>query len=343
MLHIDGSMGEGGGQVLRSSLGLSIVTGKPFRIENIRANREKPGLMRQHLTAVNAAAAICGATVDGAALKSRQLTFTPGQVKPGDYQFDVGSAGSTTLVLQTILPPLLMADEPSTITLAGGTHNIYAPPLDFLIKSFLPIVNRLGPNVTITPERSGFYPAGGGRFSVRIEPPANRQWKTIDLSERGRTIKRSCEAIVARLPLMIAERELEVLRSGIGWEEDECFVTRQLPDDEGPGNIVMIEIAHEHITNVFTGFGQRGVRAEAVADGALEEAVKFLASNVPVGEHLADQLLIPFALAGGGSYLTSPPSLHTTTNIDVVRQFLDVVIDTAETEPGEYRIRISRG
>jgi RNA 3'-terminal phosphate cyclase (ATP) len=343
MLHIDGSMGEGGGQVLRSSLGLSIVTGKPFRIERIRANREKPGLRRQHLTAVNAAATICGATVDGAALSSRQLTFTPGPVKPGDYQFDVGSAGSTTLVLQTILPPLLLADAPSTITLAGGTHNIYAPPLDFLIKSFLPIVNRLGPNVTITPERFGFYPAGGGRFSVRIEPPASRQWKTIDLSERGRTTKRCCEAIVARLPLMIAERELDVLRSGIGWEEDECFVARQLPDDEGPGNIVMIEIAHEHITNVFTGFGRRGVRAEAIADGALEEAVKFLASNVPVGEHLADQLLIPFALADGGSYVTSQPSLHTTTNIDVVRQFLDVAIDTAETEPGEYRIRISRG
>jgi len=337
MLHIDGSMGEGGGQILRSAIGLSIVTGKPFRIERIRANRDKPGLMRQHLTAVNAAAAICGATVDGAAVNSGALTFTPGAVKPGEYGFDVGSAGSTTLVLQTILPALLMAKSPSTITLVGGTHNIYAPPLDFLIKSFLPIVNRLGPRVAIMPERYGFYPAGGGRFTVHIEPPG--KWHTIQLDDRGHTVRRSCEAVVARLPETIAQRELAVLRQGTGWDDD-CFTTRKLPDDQGPGNVVLIEIVHEHITNIFTGFGVRGVRAEAVADEVMEEAVSFLATDVPVAGHLADQLLIPFALAGGGSYVTGAPTAHTTTNVEVVRMFLDVGIEVREIKPNEWRVSV---
>src|SRR5436305_4704028 len=169
LITIDGSQGEGGGQILRSSLALSMLTGKAFRIEKIRANRDKPGLMRQHLTAVNSAAAICSAAVEGAAIGSRQLTFTPGAVKPGDYTFSTGSAGSTTLVFQTVLPPLLVAGGPSTLTLEGGTHNIYAPPLDFLEKAFLPIVNRMGPRVSVALERAGFYPAGGGRFVATIE------------------------------------------------------------------------------------------------------------------------------------------------------------------------------
>src|ERR1700722_12158456 len=143
-IQLDGSIGEGGGQILRTALGLSMVTGQPFRIENIRAGREKPGLLRQHLTAVNAAAAISAATVDGAAIGSRNLSFIPGKVKPGEYVFSIGTAGSTTLVLQTVLPALLTADASSTITLEGGTHNPHAPPIDFLERAFLPLINRIG-------------------------------------------------------------------------------------------------------------------------------------------------------------------------------------------------------
>ncbi len=338
MIEIDGSMGEGGGQILRSALGLSMVTGKPFRVEKIRANREKPGLMRQHLTAVNAAAAVCGATVDGAAIGASELTFTPAKVKPGEYHFATGSAGSTTLVLQTILPALLAAREPSTVTLEGGTHNPYAPPLDFLTKSFLPLVNRLGPNVTITPDRFGFYPTGGGRFTVRIEPP--KKWSTITLDDRGRTIQRCCEVVIAKLPRLIADRELAVVRAGTGWDDEDCYTILELPEDQGPGNVVMIDVVHEHVTNVFTGFGVRGVRAEAVADGVTEEAVKFIAADVPVGEHLADQLMIPFAVAGGGSFVTMPLTPHATTNMEVIQMFLDLPIAAQELAPTRWGVTV---
>jgi RNA 3'-terminal phosphate cyclase (ATP) len=161
MLTIDGSQSEGGGQVLRSSLALSLVTGRPFAIENIRAGRKKPGLLRQHLTAVLAAAEVSAAEVEGAALASRRLLFRPGRVRAGDYAFRVGTAGSATLVLQTVLPALLLAEGESTLTLEGGTHNPMAPPVDFLENAYLPLVNRLGPRVKVQLVRPGFYPAGG--------------------------------------------------------------------------------------------------------------------------------------------------------------------------------------
>src|ERR1700722_15265155 len=161
MIEIDGSFGEGGGQVLRTALSLSLVTGQPFRIDNIRAGREKPGLLRQHLTAVLAAAEIGGATVEGATLGSTALTFSPGKVKPGEYRFAVGTAGSGTLVFQTILPALMLASAPSRITIEGGTHNHAAPPFDFLARTFVPLVERMGPKIRLQFERYGFYTAGG--------------------------------------------------------------------------------------------------------------------------------------------------------------------------------------
>jgi RNA 3'-terminal phosphate cyclase (ATP) len=160
MIRIDGSSGEGGGQVLRSSLSLSLATGQSFRIENIRAKRERPGLLRQHLTAVLAASEVGGAKVEGAQLGSRNLTFVPGSVRPGNYRFMIGTAGSGTLVLQTILPALMMAPGPSHITIEGGTHNLQAPPFDFLGKVFLPIVNRLGPKNNRESEAVRFLPGG---------------------------------------------------------------------------------------------------------------------------------------------------------------------------------------
>jgi RNA 3'-terminal phosphate cyclase (ATP) len=339
LIIIDGSQGEGGGQILRSSLALSMLTGKPFRIEKIRANRQKPGLMRQHLTAVNAAATLCSAKVEGAAIGSRALTFAPGAVKAGDYTFSVGSAGSTTLVLQTVLPPMLLAEGPSTLTLEGGTHNIHAPPLDFLEHAFLPIVSRMGPKVSVALERAGFYPAGGGRFFAMIEPAA--KLSPLDLIERGPAGRRLCKAVVAGLPGDIALRELGIVKRAMNWP-GESFQVRQLPADQGPGNIVTIEIAHEHVTEVFTGFGQRGVRAEAVAEDSLQQAKRYLAAGVPVGEHLADQLVIPFALAGGGSFVTQPLTAHTTTNIEVVRRFLPVEITSEQTGSDRWTIRFAR-
>src|SRR5437764_3869585 len=215
MITIDGSFGEGGGQILRTSLALSLVTQKPFRIERIRAGRKNPGLLRQHLAAVNAAAQVGYAEVKGADLGSCDLSFAPQAVAAGRYHFAIGTAGSATLVLQTVLPALILADTPSTLVLEGGTHNPYAPPFDFLEKTFLPLLNEMGPQVRARLERHGFYPAGGGRFVVDITP-ASRLGR-LELNERGAITRRAARALVARLPQQIGERELMVIGSKLAW------------------------------------------------------------------------------------------------------------------------------
>ncbi len=326
MLTIDGSKGEGGGQILRSSLALSLVTGRPFRIEGIRAGRKKPGLMRQHLTAVQAAAQIGRAEVAGAAIGSPELTFQPHGIAPGDYHFDVGTAGSTTLVLQAVLPALLTAPGPSSLILEGGTHNPFAPSFDFLQRAFLPIIGRMGPAFCAEIDRPGFYPAGGGRFSISIHP--TEKLEPIHLPERGRIRRQTARAVVARLPRHIAERELAVIGSKLGLEES-CLAVEEVPDAQGPGNVVSIEVQSEHLTEVFTGFGERGVKAETVAAKVADEAGEYLAADVPVGRHLADQLLLPFALAGGGSFKTLPLTPHSLTNIEVIKHFCEVEVQVA--------------
>jgi RNA 3'-terminal phosphate cyclase (ATP) len=338
MITIDGSIGEGGGQILRTALGLSMVTGQPFRIENIRAGREKPGLLRQHLTAVNAATAISSANVEGNAISSRELSFSPGTVKAGEYTFSIGSAGSTTLVLQTILPALLTADTSSTITLEGGTHNPFAPPIDFLEKAFLPLVARMGPRVSVNLERAGFYPAGGGRVVVHIEPAP--KLLPLHIPECGEIQRRTAKAIVAALPGEIAKRELAKVEHMLNWTGEQLQI-RQLPNEQGPGNLLMLEIESEHITEVFTGFGMRGVSAEAVAEQAVQQARRYLAANVPVGECLADQLLVPVALAGSGSFHTLAPSRHTNTNVEVIARFLPVRMGQREVARDCWLVEIT--
>jgi len=337
LIHLDGSLGEGGGQILRTALALSMVTGQPFRIEKIRAGREKPGLLRQHLTAVNAAAAICSAAVEGAAIASRELSFSPGKIKPGEYTFSVGSAGSTTLVLQTVLPALLTADGKSSLTLEGGTHNPHAPPLDFLERAFLPLISRMGPTVHVALERAGFYPAGGGRFFVNIEPSA--KLSPLHLLERGEIKRRTAKAVVAALPGAIAKRELEKVEQRLGWIGEQLQI-RQLPSEWGPGNLLTLEIESENVTEVFTGFGEKTVTAEAVAEQAVQQARRYLAAKVPVGEHLADQLLLPLALAGGGSFLTHSPTRHTRTNMEVIAKFLRARITLSEVARDVWRVEV---
>ncbi|HVW01430.1 MAG TPA: RNA 3'-terminal phosphate cyclase, partial [Planctomycetaceae bacterium] len=222
MLQLDGSHGEGGGQILRSSLALSIITGKPFHIRKIRAGREKPGLRPAHLAAVNAAAEICGGRTAGVAVGSRDLTFEPGELKPGDYEIDIGTAGSTTLVLQTILPPLLTAAGPSRIVLTGGTHNPFAPPFDFLERSFIPILTRMGPQIALHLERVGFAPKGRGRLVADITPAA--QLTPIALTECGELVERRVRAVVAGLPRNIAEREVQTACDVLGWPVDAGIV-----------------------------------------------------------------------------------------------------------------------
>ncbi len=337
MLTIDGSFGEGGGQILRSSLALAMVTGRAFRIEKIRAGRKKPGLMRQHLTAVQAATRIALAEVVGAEIGSTTVEFRPGAVRPGEYSFAVGTAGSTTLVLQTILPALLTASGPSRLSFEGGTHNPFAPPFDFLAKAFIPLVNRMGPRVSATLERPGFYPAGGGKFSLTIEPSG--KLAGFELMKRGEILRRQGRILLADLPGHVAERELDLLKNKTGWD-DTFFSVERVQGSRGPGNVVMIEIEAEHVTEVFTGFGEVGRPAEAVATHALQACRQWLDADVPVGVYLADQILLPLAIAGRGSYLTLPLSRHSTTHIDLVRQFLEVRVAVEGMEGGRWMVRI---
>jgi RNA 3'-terminal phosphate cyclase (ATP) len=337
MINIDGSLGEGGGQILRSALALSMVTGQPFRIENIRANRDKPGLMRQHLTAVRAAAEVGRARVEGDAIGSTALTFTPGTTKGGDYTFAIGTAGSTTLVLQTVLPALLTATTPSTLQISGGTHNTHAPTVHFLQKAFVPVIERMGPRVDVELVRHGFYPAGGGMIRVRIEPA--KSLTPIEMLERGKTTRRLAIATVAGLSGSIAKRELAVIAKRLTWGEHELRI-EQLPDAFGPGNVIGIELESEHAAEVFTGFGERGVSAEKVAEAVAGDVRRYLSIDAPVGECLADQLLLPFALAGGGAFRTGPLSRHCTTNAQVIERFLPVKVHAVGSGQEPVTIRL---
>ncbi len=342
MLIIDGSQGEGGGQILRTSLALSLVKSQPIRIVDIRVGRKKPGLLRQHLTAVDAAAEIGRAEITGAAIGSQELTFVPAPGKPasGDYHFSVGTAGSATLVLQTVLPALLTADGRSTLALEGGTHNPFAPPYDFLVKSFLPLIRRMGAKVEAKLERPGFYPAGGGLMTVTIEPAATLTG--FDLLERGEITRQSSRVLLSRLPRHIAERELKVIERRLNWPA-ECLSIEEVTTSPGPGNVVLIEIGSAEVTEVFTSFGQRGVKAETVASRAVQQALDYIAANVPVGEHLADQLLLPLALAGGGMFRTTPPTQHTQTNIEVIKLFLDdVIVSTEQIDASAWEVKLVR-
>jgi RNA 3'-terminal phosphate cyclase (ATP) len=249
MIVIDGSMGEGGGQILRTSLSLSMVTGRPVRIENIRAGRPKPGLGLQHLACVEAAAAVSGAEVVGARRGSTDLEFRPDRVRAGAYTFRVGSAGSATLVLQTVLPPLLVAEAPSSLEIEGGTHNPFAPPFDFLARSYLPLISRLGPRFSCDLIRAGFYPAGGGRVRVGIEPVS--RLGSLELLERGALRSHRATAWCSRVPAEVGERQLAAVRADLGWGMDDCRLER-VRDAVGPGNALTLEIEAEHVTPPFS-------------------------------------------------------------------------------------------
>ncbi len=307
--------------MLRTSLALSLVTGTPFRMVRIRARRERPGLRPQHLAAVRAAAAVGSASVDGARLGSTEIEFRPGAVAGGARQFDIGTAGSVGLVLQTVLPPLLTVSTPTVLTIDGGTHNPMAPPFDFLARAFLPLVARMGPRIEATIERHGFYPAGGGRIVVTIAPVSHLV--PIAVTNRGAIGRRHARALVARLPSRIAERELGVVADRLGWDASE-LETIVVEDSASPGNALSLDVESEHVTEVFTAVGERRVPAEVVAERAVREARDYLAADVPVGPHLAVQLLLPLALAGGGAFRTMPLTLHAETNMDVIRRFVDV-------------------
>lgn len=334
-LEIDGSLGEGGGQILRTSLALSLITQTPFRIRNLRQARFKPGLRRQHLTALRAAARIGNAQVEGDAVGSREVAFTPGRMEGGEYEFDIGTAGSTTLIFQTVLPALLHCPVASTLTLTGGTHNRGGPPWDFIETVFLTALRSMGARVSTNFERYGFAPAGGGRWQAEIQPSTLRPY---NFTERGEPGERSVRAIVSNLPVSIAERELSVIRAALSWPD--AAYRLETVESAGPGNVVMISGSFGCASELSTAFGQRGVRAERVAADALDCWHRYDQAGVPVGEHLADQLLLPMAIARGGRMLTAKPTLHTATNAEVISKFLPIRFAMSPLDDQRWEIAV---
>lgn len=337
-LVIDGAAGEGGGQVLRTSLCLSLVSGRPFVLERIRAGRKRPGLRAQHLTCVRAAAAVGGAEVEGARQDGQRLRFVPRGLHAGDTELDVGTAGSTSLVLQTVLPALATLDQPSRLDLRGGTHAALAPPFEFLREVYLPLLARMGAPVVAELQRPGFYPKGGGRVRYAVEPTG--RLRPLELLERGALRAVRARALVSGLPLSVAVRELDVVADELGWP------AAQLSPEEvrakGPGNALLLALEHEHARELVSAFGSKGVPAEQVAREACAEARTYLESGAPVGQHLADQLVLLFALAGGGRLRTLPLTLHTETQLELIPRFLPVRIARRDLEDGTVELSVGR-
>ncbi|NTZ43994.1 RNA 3'-terminal phosphate cyclase [Altererythrobacter sp. SALINAS58] len=337
MVTIDGSEGEGGGQVLRNACALSLVTGEPFTIENIRGGRDQPGLMRQHLTAIEAACMIGGAECEGMELGSSRIIFRPGSVTGGDYSFAVGTAGSTALVLQTVLVPLALADKPSHLVIEGGTHASMAPPFDFIEKCFLPVFARMGPKVGMRIKRHGFFPRGGGRIEIDIEPAPLRRIECID---RGEPTGRSGSVLYASLDDTIAARfRKAALKSLPDWSND-AIVLRELPADQGPGIALILESGFENVTEIVSGFGKLGLSAERIGRTAGKRMAGYEASGAFAGPYLQDQLLLPMALAGGGAFTSVKISQHTRTAADIIALFTGRGTQFEDAGPKGQLVRI---
>lgn len=337
MIVLDGSAGEGGGQILRSALTLSILTRTPFRMDRIRAGRQKPGLLAQHMTAVKAAQAVSNAEVLGLEMGSKQITFKPRTVNGGDFHFDIGTAGSTTLVLQTILPALLRGAEPSTVIVEGGTHNPAAPPFEFLQESFLPVLKKIGADIEFILERPGFYPRGGGRIRMNIKPS---KLDALDLEDRGPIQSKRFFALSAGLPPAVADRQMRVARDRLSLGRDDVERIDH-PEAFGPGNVTLVVQRFLNITSVFSGFGEARSRPEEVAEQAIGPSLRYLESKGCVDEHLADQLLVPMAMGRGGVFTTSEPSSHFESQIETLRHFLggEVEVDTADEKTWTITMR----
>ena len=340
MLEIDGSLGEGGGQILRTSLALALVTGKQFHLHSIRAGREKPGLQPQHLMSVRAAATVGQAAVKGDRPGSRELWFEPGQVQAGKYTFSIGTAGATALVLQTVYLPLaLRGAAASEVAIQGGTHVTQAPCFHFLDATWRHYLEQIGIQVQPRMVRPGFYPRGGGLIEATIQPCPHP--KGIRLLQRGAVTQASGFSAVAGLPENIAQRQARRAShrlKGLG-------VHPQIALEEwqgGPGTVLAVTLNTRPVPTFFFGLGARGKPAERVADEAVDQAEEYLrAESGAVDPHSADQFVLPLALAAGASAFTvSQVTQHLLTNIAVIRLFIDrpIEVEGGEGKPGMVRI-----
>lgn len=343
MVEIDGSQGEGGGQVLRTALALAILTGQEVAIENIRLRRSQPGLAAQHLEAVKAAAAICKGQVEGAALRSLSLRFQPGEVRSGRYQFAIPTAGAATLLLQTVFYPLSAARAASSLTLSGGTHVPWSPTYDYLEACWLPAVEALGFDARLAFELAGFYPPGGGKFSAVIRPHA--ALRPLRRVERGKLLRIRGLSAVANLDRSIVDRQKrQALLRLEGTAPEVKIRTLELPANV-KGTTILLVAEFESGTAAFSALGELGKPAERVADQAVDGLLAFLATGAAVDPHLTDQLLLPLALVPGRSELTTGQvTQHLLTNAAVIQAFLSrpIEIHGAPGEPGSVLVGAER-
>jgi len=346
-LEIDGSFGEGGGQILRSALALSAIFQRPIKISKIRAGRKNPGLAAQHLTGVHAITEITDAEAHGAEMRSQELTFAPRALKPGNYVFDVAriqpSAGAISLIFQAIILPLAFANAPSTVTLRGGTHVAWSPTVHYLQEIFLEYAKKFGVHAEITLNRWGWYPKGGGEVIVKIQPIAQKsdgipKLKEVRLLERGELIRITGISALSNLPMKIAQRQQQ--RAMRRLRDITKKVNIKLVDAPsiGQGTTIFLKAVFEHTVAGFSALGERGKRAEKVADEACDELREFIGKDAAIEPYLSDQLVLLMALAEGNSaFTTSKITKHLTTNIWLVEKFLPVQFRVVgkEGKPGE--------
>jgi RNA 3'-terminal phosphate cyclase (ATP) len=330
MLTIDGSHGEGGGQVLRTSLSLSALLGRDLRIVNIRAGRSKPGLAAQHLTSARAAAAVCGASLEGDRIGSMEIEFRPRELRGGRYQFEVGTAGAATLVMQTVLPALLFAPNSSHVQVHGGTNVQWSPPHEYISEVFLPVIGEMGAEVALECLLPGFFPKGGGCIEARVQP-LEHALTPLDWRERGGLRSLTAYSVAeSRLPSHIVRRQIEAAREALGSAGVRALESR--PSSRCPGTSLVITASFDHGRAGFTALGRRGKSAEQVGQEAGGETARFLEGATSLDRHLADQLLLYAAIAGGRTeFVTDGVTEHVRTNAWVIEAFIDVDITINES------------
>lgn len=325
MIEIDGSLGEGGGQILRSALTLSMMTMQNMRIVNIRSGRKKPGLRHQHLAAVLASAEICGAKVEGGEIGSQKISFYPDKIRAGKYKFEIGTAGSTSLVLQTVLLPLNRADESSVITIRGGTHVPWSPCYHYLDLNYLPFLWKIGLDINLRLEQAGFNPRGDGQIRARIEP--SDVIMPLQLLERGRLLEIRGISAVAMLARNIATRQRRQVIGQLGRRFPLNDIRIADIPAESPGSLILLLAEFEHSQVCYFALGEKGKSADKVADEAVAEFEAFVATNGVIDQYLADQLLLPLSFANGPSeFVTSQVTQHLVTNAEIIKSFLPIEI-----------------
>jgi RNA 3'-terminal phosphate cyclase (ATP) len=343
VIVIDGSQGEGGGQILRTCVGLSAAMGIPVRITGIRAGRDRPGLRPQHLAAVRAAAAVCAGQVTGAELGSQQLTFIPGEPQAGQFRFDIGTAGSGTLVLQTIIPALLLAEGDSEVTVTGGTHNPLAPCFEYLRDVYAVLAGAANAQIYLEMARAGFYPSGGGEIRMQVRGLGDPEGLApLRLTDRGEL--RHIEGISAAsysLAAHIIERQTQQALGRLAKADHRATIEQAVWETFSPGTVVFLRaVLAKSVAGFFT-LGARAKTAEQVADESVEGLLAFMESPGAVDAHAADQLLTIAAMCPDESrYLAERPTDHLRTNAQVIRELTGRKIDITDAEGGTAMVRV---